>query len=101
MLSKCAKPTCSVSFRQLGSGRLFRFELRYTIETMPERSGLGLHRDVWSRFGVLLAVRNCELTNTLSFDSVRGLTVKPIRADRDCGPTGECLKLTPMAEQAL
>jgi hypothetical protein len=33
MVSKCANPACSVSFRYLHTGKLFRFDARYTAES--------------------------------------------------------------------
>jgi hypothetical protein len=100
MLSKCANPKCPVSFRRLGRGRLFRFEVR-----LPSKSCRDVPDSVCSSKSGHASVffwlcENCKLTNTLSFDSVRGLTVKPIRPDRDHGPTAECLELAPMTEQA-
>ena len=101
MLSKCANPTCSVSFRRLGCGRLFRFEVRSPSKPCRDvpNSVCGAKSSHASVFFWLC--ESCKLTNTLGFDSVRGLTVKPIRSDRDCGTTAECLELTSMAEQAL
>lgn len=100
MLSKCANPKCSASFRRLGSGRLFRFEVRSPSEPCRDvphsvcstKSG---HASVF-----FWLCENCNLTNKLSFDSARGLTVAPIRPDPDHVPAGSCFELAPMTEQA-
>lgn len=34
MVSKCANPGCPASFRYLHSGKLFRFDARYSPESM-------------------------------------------------------------------
>lgn len=100
MLSKCANPTCSASFRRLGSGRLFRFEVRSPSEPCRDvphsvcntKSG---HASVF-----FWLCENCKLTHTLSFDSARGLTVQPISACHGCGPTEQGVELARMAGQA-
>lgn len=100
MLSKCANPTCSASFRRLGSGRLFRFEVRSPSEPCRDvphsvcstKSG---HASVF-----FWLCKNCKLTNTLSFDSARGLTVHTIPADHGCAPAGQGVELARMTGQA-
>jgi len=71
MLPKCGNPTCSACFRRLGSGRLFRFEVRSPSEACRDvphsvcntKSG---HASVF-----FWLCENCKLTHTLSFDSAR------------------------------
>ena len=100
MLSKCANPTCSASFRRLGSGRLFRFEVRSLSEPCRDvphsvcstKSG---HASVF-----FWLCKNCKLTNTLSFDSALGLTVQPISTDHCSGPAGQGVGLGRMTGQA-
>jgi len=75
MLGKCANPVCRTSFRKLGSGKLFAFEV-----VMNARSG-----DIASGTSIAKAVRGpvffwlcdiCCSTFTLGLDAAGQLTLQ-------------------------
>jgi hypothetical protein len=82
MTTKCANPACSVPFHRLGRGKLFRFEVKSSSE--PCRDVPDTVCSVKSgRASVFFWLcDNCSLTQTLSFESARGLTVEPIPGPR-------------------
>lgn len=100
MLSKCANPTCSASFRRLGSGRLFRFEVRSPSEPCRDVPDSVCSAKSGRASVFFWLCKNCKLTHTLSFDSARGLTVQPVPTDHGYGPAGQGVELARMSGQA-
>lgn len=78
MVGKCANPLCSVPFRRLGHGKLFRFEARspsVSCRDLPDsiRGAMPSNASVF-----FWLCDECSLTNTLSFDSTKGLIVRAL-----------------------
>ncbi len=74
MLSKCANPPCSASFRYLHAGKLFRFETR----NMPKLESGIVHLPPQSVEFFWLC-EDCMQEFTLVSDPVRGVRAVPVR----------------------
>jgi hypothetical protein len=75
MISKCANPECSVPFRYLRDGKLFRVDLDQ-LESRPAG-----HRDAdkaWHRREHFWLCGRCALTMTLVAEKGRGVTAVPL-----------------------
>ena len=78
MLTKCANPSCSASFRFLHSGKLFHFD-------KPFRPSVGhqIHRPA-SSGEMFWLCEKCAFENTLVIDTERHVHVVPLpRVPRD------------------
>ena len=70
MLSKCANPPCSASFRYLHAGKLFRFETRDMPEAQP-----GIVRLPPQNVEFFWLCESCVQEFTLVSDPVDGVRV--------------------------
>lgn len=100
MTAKCANPSCSVPFHRLRGGRLFRFEVH-----VPSNSCHDVPETVRSMKSGVASVyfwlcEKCALTNTLGFDGVRGLSVKPRDEVRCFVQSKQDLRLAAVVDQA-
>jgi hypothetical protein len=82
MLSKCANPECSASFRYFHEGQLFRVETEAPVETGP---GFGTEKDAPLRqIEFFWLCDNCAPAMTLTFErgvGIRALAKAPVRAE--------------------
>lgn len=77
MVSKCANPDCSISFRYFHQGRLFRVE---TITGTERRRSLGSgaeDRNPLKRLEFYWLCDSCAERFTLIFDRANGVSVAP------------------------
>lgn len=74
MLSKCANPICSASFRRISEGKLFYLEA--TRRPAPAKLAEGGKRPV-KRVEHFWLCGPCSTQVTLSFDSDRGMLTVP------------------------
>ncbi len=82
MVSKCANPDCSATFRYFHVGKLFRLE---TTAGFDRRHSLdddeGVASKPMRRIMFYWLCENCAAKMTLAFDRDTGITVRPqIRA---------------------
>ena len=77
MVSKCANPDCSTSFRYFHQGKLFRIET--AIGTERRRAlGIGLEdKNLLKRLEFYWLCDSCAERFTLIFDRASGITVCP------------------------
>jgi hypothetical protein len=77
MVSKCANPDCSESFRYFHIGKLFRFE---TTRGWERRRALGegeVPRKAMRRIEFYWLCENCAATMTLAYQPDVGISVHP------------------------
>lgn len=77
MLSKCANPKCSASFRYFHRGRLFRVD---TTTGLDRRRAMGKDTELdkpLRRLEFYWLCENCAERMTLIFDKQSGVTVRP------------------------
>ena len=75
MVSKCANPGCSASFRYFHSGKLFRIETSAKpTSTVVEEDGM---RKPLRRLEFFWLCDSCAAKLTLTFDSSVGVSVRP------------------------
>jgi hypothetical protein len=72
MLSKCANPSCSTSFRYLHEGKLFRFEIEWETQfgEKPEKGG--------RRVEYFWLCTACSAFMSLRYDRTTGVRAVPI-----------------------
>jgi len=70
MLSKCANPSCSASFRYFHQGKLFRMETDAPEQGSPARTV--------RRAEFFWLCDNCVSGMTLEYDRKKGVVVKPV-----------------------
>lgn len=78
MVSKCANPECSASFRYLYTGKLFRFE---TSGGQERRRAMGeeeVPRKCMRRIEFYWLCEECAATMTLAYDPGVGILARPI-----------------------
>jgi hypothetical protein len=72
MLSKCANPSCSTTFRYLHQGKLFRFEIELEQQFGKEREKKAC------RVEYFWLCDACSALLSLRYDHVKGVTAVPI-----------------------
>jgi hypothetical protein len=77
MLGKCANPVCLASFRKLGSGKLFAFELVMNARYDNVPSGASLAKTARGPVFFWLC-ETCSLSFTLGLDAAGQLTLQRI-----------------------
>jgi hypothetical protein len=77
MLGKCANPVCLASFRRLGSGKLFVFELMINARSANITSDATITRPARGPVFFWLC-ETCSLTLTLLLDAEGQLTLQRI-----------------------
>ena len=75
MISKCANPECSVPFRYLRDGKLFRVDLDQ-LESRP--AGPHGSEKTWHRMEHFWLCGNCASTMTLVAEKGRGVIAVPL-----------------------
>lgn len=75
MVSKCANPGCSASFRYLHSGQLFRIE-KPAKNTSPAVEEDGMRKPL-RRLEFFWLCDSCAGRMTLTFDGSVGVSVRP------------------------
>lgn len=76
MLSKCANPGCSASYRYFHSGRLFRVETpaKYSPQASDDENGM---KKQVRRLEFFWLCDDCSSKLTLTFDRSAGILVRP------------------------
>ncbi len=78
MVSKCANPACSATFRYFHAGKLFRLE---TTDGLDRRHSLDDDEGVTSkprrRIIFYWLCENCAAKMTLTFNKATGISVRP------------------------
>ena len=80
MLSKCANPACSASFRYLHQGKLFRIEIVAGLDR--RRATLGSDDDKKKplrRIEFYWLCEDCTKKMTVILDNETGVSVRPFR----------------------
>jgi hypothetical protein len=77
MLGKCANPICHASFRKLGSGKLFAFELMMDARSADFTSDASITKTARGPVFFWLC-ETCSLTFTLGLDVAGQLTLQRI-----------------------
>jgi hypothetical protein len=80
MLSKCANPDCSASFRYLHQGKLFRIEASAGLDR--RRTTLGSDDDnkkPLRRLELYWLCEECAKNMTVILDKETGVSVRPLR----------------------
>jgi hypothetical protein len=75
MLGKCANPICPASFRKLGSGKLFAFELVMNASTADFTSDASITKTARGPVFFWLC-ETCSLSFTLQLDAASQLTLQ-------------------------
>jgi hypothetical protein len=70
VLSKCANPSCSASFRYFHQGKLFRMETGALEDRSPGKTA--------RRAEFYWLCDNCAPRMTLDYDRRKGVVVKPV-----------------------
>jgi len=78
MLGKCANPVCLNSFRKLGNGKLFAFELVMNARYDNIPSVAGIPKTARGPVFFWLC-ETCSLTFTLGLDAAGQLTLQRVR----------------------
>jgi hypothetical protein len=78
MLGKCANPVCLASFRKLGTGKLFAFEVGMNARTAEITSNPGSTKTGQTPVFFWLC-EACSLTFTLRLDEAGQLALRRIR----------------------
>jgi hypothetical protein len=76
MVSKCANPGCSASFRYFHSGRLFRVDIPANRKTHPSDDENSMKKPM-RRLEFFWLCDNCSSKMTLTFDSAEGISIRP------------------------
>ena len=75
MLSKCANPQCTASFRYLHDGKLFRIELPAPSESAPNGNGT---KKPPHRTEFFWLCETCAAQMTLIYKKEVGVTTRPL-----------------------
>jgi phage terminase large subunit GpA-like protein len=79
MLSKCANPECSATFRYLSLGKVFRAEIPAGIDRRRATMGDGDSMNkALRRLEFYWLCEHCARKMTLVFDKEAGVTVHPV-----------------------
>ena len=78
MLSKCANPSCSASFRYFHQGKLFRVETSLTASIMNGSAGNANAGKAAARVEFFWLCDHCSLEMTLEHDARGHVTVTPV-----------------------
>lgn len=76
MLSKCANPDCSASFRYFHSGKLFRAEISAGLDRRRTLGQDGQQHKPLRRLEFFWLCEGCAQSMTLIFDKQQGVTVR-------------------------
>jgi hypothetical protein len=81
LLSKCANPSCSASFRYLHEGKLFRIDVQVQPDlALAKGEGDSYRRTLPSRLEFFWLCDSCSNRMTVVYTSDRGVAVVPLRA---------------------
>ena len=78
MLSKCANPSCSASFRYFHQGKLFRMEMEMVADDSGEAPGAG---KIVRRTEFFWLCDTCASEMTLEYDAKGSVLVKPVASN--------------------
>lgn len=77
MVSKCANPDCSASFRYLHTGKLFRFEMPIGLERRAAMGESGVAPRPLKRLQFYWLCESCAPRMTLAYEAGSGVKVEP------------------------
>lgn len=78
MVSKCANPVCSASFRYLHEGRLFRMIVAENVAGHSNHSADSEMKKASSRIEFFWLCEECATEMTLTFKPGLGVTTQPL-----------------------
>ncbi len=77
MLSKCANPDCSATFRYFHQGKLFRIDTADRLDRRRTMGGDAASNKLLRRLEFYWLCENCAQKLTLVFDKDAGLIMRP------------------------